>query len=91
MLRLRIYGLVLGYEDLNDHESLRKDLRWPMPTKRSEELTNQLLDSGIALKVRRAQRSMLSPVLLRCTWCRVRNGLGHALVDSPRLPPDARR
>jgi hypothetical protein len=25
MLRQRIYGLALGYEDLNDHEQLRKD------------------------------------------------------------------
>src|SRR5260370_1219372 len=26
MLRQRIYGLALGYEDLNDHDFLRKDL-----------------------------------------------------------------
>jgi len=26
MLSQRIYGLALGYEDLNDHEQLRKDL-----------------------------------------------------------------
>lgn len=25
MLRQRIYGLALGYEDLNDHDTLRKD------------------------------------------------------------------
>jgi len=25
LLRQRIYGLMLGYEDLNDHETLRKD------------------------------------------------------------------
>ena len=25
MLAQRIYGLVLGYEDLNDHEQLRED------------------------------------------------------------------
>ncbi len=28
LLRQRIYGLTLGYEDLNDHDSLRKDLAW---------------------------------------------------------------
>ena len=28
MLRQRIYGLALGYEDLNDHDFLRKDLLW---------------------------------------------------------------
>ena len=26
MIRQRIYALALGYEDLNDHDSLRKDL-----------------------------------------------------------------
>lgn len=26
MIRQRIYGLALGYEDLNDHDSLRQDL-----------------------------------------------------------------
>lgn len=26
LLRQRIYGLALGYEDLNDHETLRKDI-----------------------------------------------------------------
>ena len=26
MLRQRIYGLVLGYEDINDHNHLRKDI-----------------------------------------------------------------
>ena len=26
MLSQRIYGLALGYEDLNDHEQLRKDV-----------------------------------------------------------------
>ena len=28
MLRQRIYGLALGYEDLNNYDSLRKDLLW---------------------------------------------------------------
>ena len=28
LLRQRIYGLALGYEDLNDHETLRRDLAW---------------------------------------------------------------
>ena len=25
----RVYGLALGYEDLNDHDGLRKDSTWP--------------------------------------------------------------
>jgi hypothetical protein len=28
MIRQRIYGLALGYEDLNDHDSLRQDPAW---------------------------------------------------------------
>jgi len=28
MIRQRVYGLALGYEDLNDHDSLRHDLAW---------------------------------------------------------------
>jgi hypothetical protein len=28
LLRQRIYGLALGYEDLNDHATLRHDLAW---------------------------------------------------------------
>lgn len=38
LLRQRIYGLALGYEDLNDHDSLRKDLLWQSATDRDEEL-----------------------------------------------------
>jgi Transposase DDE domain group 1 len=29
LLAQRIYGLALGYEDLNDHEELRRDPCWP--------------------------------------------------------------
>src|SRR3954466_8022347 len=28
LLRQRVYGLVLGYEGLNDHDTLRHDLAW---------------------------------------------------------------
>jgi hypothetical protein len=38
LLRQRIYGLALGYEDLNDHDSLRHDLLWQTATDRAEEL-----------------------------------------------------
>jgi Transposase DDE domain group 1 len=40
MLRQRIYGLALGYEDLNDHDSLRKDLLWQTATERDQELAS---------------------------------------------------
>jgi len=40
MLRQRIYGLALGYEDLNDHDSLRKDLLWQSAAERGEDLAS---------------------------------------------------
>jgi hypothetical protein len=38
LLRQRIYGLALGYEDLNDHDGLRKGLLWQSATERDCEL-----------------------------------------------------
>jgi hypothetical protein len=40
LLRQRIFGLALGYEDLNDHDTLRKDLAWQTALERSEELAS---------------------------------------------------
>ena len=40
MLRQRIYGLALGYEDLNDQDSLHKDLLWQSAAERDEELAS---------------------------------------------------
>lgn len=40
LLRQRIYGLALGYEDLNDHASLRHDLAWQTALGRDEELAS---------------------------------------------------
>lgn len=40
MLRQRIYGLALGYEDLNDHSTLRKDLLWQTASERTEPLAS---------------------------------------------------
>ena len=28
LIRQRIYGIALGYEDLNDHDTLREDAAW---------------------------------------------------------------
>ncbi len=36
MLRQRVYGLALGYEDLNDHDTLRSDLAWQTAVERDE-------------------------------------------------------
>jgi hypothetical protein len=40
LLRQRIYGLALGYEDLNDHDTLRRDLAWQTALERNEELAS---------------------------------------------------
>lgn len=40
LLRQRIYGLALGYEDLNDHDTLRRDLAWQTALERSDELAS---------------------------------------------------
>lgn len=40
LLRQRIYGLALGYEDLNDHDSLRHDLALQSAVERDEELAS---------------------------------------------------
>ena len=38
LLRQRIYGLALGYEDLNDHDTLRQDLVWQSALERDTAL-----------------------------------------------------
>jgi len=38
LLRQRIYGLAAGYEDLNDHDTLRGDLLWQSAMDRKSEL-----------------------------------------------------
>ena len=38
LLQQRIYGLALGYEDLNDHNALRHDLVWQTAAERATKL-----------------------------------------------------
>ena len=40
LLRQRVYGLAMGYEDLNDHDHLRGDLAWQSAIERGEELAS---------------------------------------------------
>ncbi len=40
LLRQRIYGIASGYEDLNDHDSLRSDALWQTAVDRAEELAS---------------------------------------------------
>jgi hypothetical protein len=40
LIRQRVYGLALGYEDLNDHQTLRQDLALPTALGREETLAS---------------------------------------------------
>ena len=54
LLRQRIYGLALGYEDLNDHDTLRRDLAWQTALERTEDLAS---DSTLCRLEQRANRN----------------------------------
>ena len=40
LLRQRVYGIALGYEDLNDHDTLRTDPAWQSAVERGDELAS---------------------------------------------------
>lgn len=40
LVRQRIYGLAQGYEDLNDHDTLRPDLAWQTAVERDQALAS---------------------------------------------------
>lgn len=40
LLRQRIFGIALGYEDLNDHDTLRNDPAWQSAVEREDELAS---------------------------------------------------
>ena len=40
MIRQRVYGLALGYEDVNDHDTLRQDLAWQTVVERETPLAS---------------------------------------------------
>ena len=60
MLRQRVYGLALGYEDLNDHDNLRHDLAWQTAVERDQPAASTAL--------RRRPRSAWSPLSVRSKY-----------------------
>ena len=54
LLRQRVYGLALGYEDLNDHDTLRHDLAWQTALEREDELAS---DSTLCRLEQRVDRN----------------------------------
>jgi hypothetical protein len=64
LLCQRIYGLAAGYEDLNDHDSLRKDLVWQSAIERSEELASSPTLCRLENRVNRQTAVAMSRVLV---------------------------
>ena len=58
LLRQRIYGLALGYEDLNDHDTLRHDLAWQSAIERDQPLGSS--PTLCRLEARASRRSALA-------------------------------
>src|ERR1700757_2774127 len=65
MLRQRIYGLALGYEDCNDHNSLRKDLLWQTASERTEELASCSTLCRLENRAGRKEAWLMHQVLLQ--------------------------
>ena len=64
LLRQRIFGLALGYEDLNDHDTLRKDLAWQTALGRSEVLASDSTLCRLEQRVDRKAAVAFHQVLL---------------------------
>jgi len=64
LLRQRIYGLALGYEDLNDHDTLRKDLAWQSAIERGEELASSPTLCRLENRADRQTAAAMSRVLV---------------------------
>jgi hypothetical protein len=77
LLRQRIYGIALGYEDLNDHDSLRHDLLWQTAIDRDQE-ARKLCDLVPVREPSRAKGSLVdAPSVIgtvRREFCRTAKG-----------------
>src|ERR1700675_2452157 len=64
LLRQRIYGLALGYEDLNDHDTLRHDLAWQSAVERGEPLASSPTLCRLEAQADRATAAAIHGVLV---------------------------
>jgi len=64
LLRQRIYGLALGYEDLNDHETLRHDLLWQTALERGDTLASDSTLCRLEQRVDRAAAVAFHQILV---------------------------
>ena len=63
LLRQRIYGLACGYEDLNDHDTLRDDLCWQSAVERTRAL------ASFRPRCAGSKRGPIARRRWRCTEC----------------------
>jgi len=63
-LRQRIDGLALGYEDLNDHDTLRTDLAWQSAVEREQALASSPTLCRLEARASRQSAVAMHAVLL---------------------------
>jgi hypothetical protein len=64
LLRQRIYGLALGYEDLNDHDTLRHDLAWQSAVERNQALASSPTLCRLEAQAERSTAAAIHEVLV---------------------------
>ena len=64
LLRQRIYGLAVGCEDLNDHDTLRKDLAWQSAVESGEALARSPTLCRLENRADRRTAAAMSRVLV---------------------------
>ena len=64
LLRQRIFGLAQGYEDLNDHDTLRHDLAWQTAVERDSALASSPTLCRLEQRVDRQAAAAMHAVLL---------------------------
>lgn len=64
LLRQRIYGIALGYEDLNDHDTLRSDPAWQSAVERGDELASSPTLCRLEARASRATAVAISKVFV---------------------------
>jgi hypothetical protein len=64
LLRQRVYGLAQGYEDLNDHETLRHDLAWQTALERDSPLASDSTLCRLEQRIDRAAAVAFHRVLV---------------------------
>ncbi len=63
MIRQRVYGLALGYEDLNDHDGLRADLAWQTAVERDKPAASSPTLSRLENRAERSVAAALHSLL----------------------------